>query len=159
MSKDSVKKNHEKAVGELYFEKPASYDLGVSLTKAFPPMKSALALSLQYGGTNWGSAGKRNWSLKYNKISLGAEYAIDDDEAILKKKALRLGYYSSSPSGSTQVWDWPDVQGITYGIGLAVGYDAVRFGLDVTQEYRIVENGSNYDESAFITSLALTYSF
>ena len=89
----------------------------------------------------------------------GAEFAIEDNDAILKKKALRIGYYTSRPSGHGRVWDWPDVQGITYGIGIAVGYDNVRFCLDLTQELRSLKNDAGYSDSALLTSLALTCTF
>ena len=100
-----------------------------------------------------------DWGIAYRKISFGAEYAIENKDAILKNKAFRIGYYTSKTSGHGRVWNWPDVQGITYGIGISVGYDSVRFGLDVTQERRSLKNDAGYSDNATLTSIALTCSF
>jgi len=155
----ALETDNDAAVAQLFFDKPESFDVGISLTKAFPSIESALVLAAQYGRTDWGGAREEDWGINYRKISFGAEYAIDDKDAILKKKAFRIGYYTSKPSGHGRVWNWPDVQGITYGIGISVGYDSVRFGLDVTQELRSLKNDAGYTDNATLTSIALTCSF
>jgi hypothetical protein len=147
------------AVSQLFFNRPESFDLSLSFTKAFPSIDSVLVLATQYGITDWGGAREEDWGFSYREISFGAEFAIEDTDAILKKKALRMGYYTSRPSGQDRIWDWPDVQGITYGIGIAVGYDKVRFCLDLTQELRSLKNDAGYNDSAMLTSLALTCTF
>ena len=155
----ALKAGEDVAVAQLFFDRPESFDVGVSFTKTFPAMESALVLATQYGSTDWGGARKEKWEIKYEKISFGAEYAINRKDAILKKKAFRIGYYTSKPSEHGRVWNWPDVQGITYGIGIAVGYDSVRFGLDLTQERRSLINDAGYSDKATLTSIAIACSF
>ena len=156
---EAVQADKNEAVERLFFDRPESFDLGISFTKAFPEKKSHVVLSSQYGRTDWGGARKGDWDLKYTRISIGAEYAIDDRDAILKTKALRVGYYTSSPSEQGRVWNWPDVNAITYGIGISVGYDSVRFGLDLTQERRSTKDDFGYSDKTTLTSLALTCTF
>ncbi len=156
---EAVSADENEAVQRLFFDRPESFDLGISFTKSFPERKSHVVLSSQYGRTDWGGARKGHWDLKYTRISIGAEYAIDDRDAILKTKALRIGYYTSSPSEQGRVWNWPDVNAITYGIGISVGYDSVRFGLDLTQERRSIKDDFGYSDKTTLTSLALTCTF
>lgn len=156
------KGDNNDAVAQLFFDKPESFDIGISFTKAFPGIDSALVLAAQYGSTDWGDARKKNWEIEYEKISLGVEYAIHNKDAVLTKKALRIGYYTSKPSERGRVWNWPDVNGITYGIGLSIfetNYDRVRIGLDMTQEQRSLKNDTGYSDKATLTSIALTCSF
>jgi hypothetical protein len=154
-----LKAEKDEAVAQLFFDRPESFDVGLSLSKAFSSIGSSLVVGAQYGRTDWGSASKEEREIAYQKISVGLEYAIDNKDAVLKKKAFRVGYYTSKPTEFGTVWNWPDVQGITYGLGISVGYDSVRIGLDVTQEHRSLRNDTGYDDKAMVTSVALTCSF
>jgi len=147
------------AVQRLFFERPESFDLGISFTKTYSKKKAQVVLSSQYGRTDWGGATKGDGNLKYTRISVGAEYAINNRDAILKTKALRIGYYTAKPSEQGRVWNWPDVNAITYGIGISVGYESVRFGLDLTQERRSVKDDFGYSDKATLTSLSLNCTF
>jgi hypothetical protein len=147
----ALEAEEDEAVAQLFFDRPESFDVGFSLSKAFSSIGSSLVVGAQYGRTDWGNANQ--------KISVGLEYAIDNKDAVLKKKAFRAGYYTSKPTEFGTVWNWPDVQGITYGLGISVGYDDVRIGLDVTQEHRSLRNDTGYDDKAMVTSVALTCSF
>jgi hypothetical protein len=155
----ALKAEKDEAVAQLFFDRPESFDVGLSLSKAFSSIGSSLVVGAQYGRTDWGSASKEEREIAYQKISVGLEYAIDNKDAVLKKKAFRVGYYTSKPTEFGTVWNWPDVQGITYGLGISVGYDSVRIGLDVTQEHRSLRNDTGYDDKAMVTSVALTCSF
>ncbi|MEW5804182.1 MAG: hypothetical protein AB1847_18965 [bacterium] len=156
----AMRSDSDEAVGLLFYDKPRSYDLGLSLIKDFFSIGSVLILSAQYGNTDWGSASKGGEKCEYRKISCGLEFSILRETALLKSTHFRLGYYTSQPSAQGQSEDWrPDVKGITYGIGVAVGDELDTLHLDLSQEQRTLTNGDDFDDTATLTSLALSWSF
>ncbi|SLM32860.1 hypothetical protein MTBBW1_80203 [Desulfamplus magnetovallimortis] len=66
-------------------------------------------------------------------------------------------------SGDSTIWSWPDVTGITFGAGVAFGDVSEEgkdyFQFDLSQELRSLENSDDYDESASLTTLSLSWHF
>jgi len=155
----AMRADSDKAVAQLFFDKPESFDLGLSLTREFIFIESELTLAAQYGTTDWGGARKEDWEIKYKKISFGLEYLLISETAFIKRTAFRIGTYTSKPSDHGMIWNWPDAKGITYGIGILIGdiYDSFRF--DVTQEQKSLKNNDGLNDTANLTSFALTWSF
>ncbi len=108
---ESYSKEYEKELADkVIFRKPASYDIGLSLT--LPLGKYAyLILSGQYGETDYSKVNE-NFDWKYRKFSAGGELRLVIINSIL---SLRWGGYSSK---STQD---DEVLGITGGIGIGIG--------------------------------------
>jgi hypothetical protein len=139
---------------QLVFNKPASYDIGISFTKGFTAIKSQFTFSAQYGFTDWSKA---NDYLEndYSKTSFGAEWQILQKLAIFDAISFRGGFYESVASKTDE--GWPDVQGYTLGIGTRVGG---KWGGEFTYEYRTLSFAQKEDDDSFpILSFALTYSF
>ncbi|MEA1966994.1 MAG: hypothetical protein U9N77_02060, partial [Thermodesulfobacteriota bacterium] len=148
-------------VGSVFFDKPQSFDLGISFAKTFTTDEN-FSLTLQYGSTDWGSASDGGDDFEYDKISFGAEYEITKKILFFRKTALRAGYYQSSASGDTNIWEWPDVTGITFGLGLSFGdiSDENRdyFQFDLAQELRKLEN-DDYSDDASLTTVSFSWFF
>lgn len=158
VGKSAMTSESDRGIAGLFYEKPASFDIGTSLVKSFNEkgsQKYELTAGIQYGSTDWGDAQEWNSDLKYDSFSFGTELAIRDEEARISSMAFRAGYFFRNPSGGSQSWDWPEVSGITYGFGMKMG----NLGIDVAQEYIAFENDSGYDDDVFLTSLALTLTF
>lgn len=140
---------------QLLFAKPASWDAGIAVTKAFTKIKSAFTLSAQYGVTDWSTAndGIEN---EYEKISLGAEWQIAKKLAFLERLSLRGGYYDSQASRSED--GWPDVDAITWGVGARLGK---KVGVEFAYEYRAIDyaQAEESDQEFSLFSLSLSYIF
>lgn len=81
--------------------------------------------------------------------------AFERERVQVSRWALRGGYYLSDPTGNAGGFDWPEVSGITSGLGLTMG----QVTLDLAQEYRTLENDMGVDDSAVLTSAALSLRF
>lgn len=151
----AMRSGSDQGVGRLFFDRPASLDIGLGLTSVFEAGKTdyELNVGLQYGRTDWGGA-TVDGDLDYNRYSAGVELAILREKERLNRIALRAGYFMSDPSGENPAnQEWPDVTGITYGVGLRMG----QVFLDVAQEY-VTHDGST-DDSVLLTSAAISLSF
>ena len=162
IGKEALNNEYDQGVESIFFDKPRSFDIGLAFEKSFAT-KENIYLSLQYGSTDWGGASGGNENFKYNKISLGAEYEVTKTLLFIKKTAVRAGYYQSTASGSSSIWSWPDVTGITFGAGIAFGdvsdENKDYFQLDGSVELRALENDDDYDESASLMTIALSWLF
>ncbi len=156
--KSAMVSESDTAIAELFYEKPASFDIAASLIMDFKgkgSQKYEFTTGIQYGSTDWGDAQEGNSDLEYGSFSFGTELALKDENARISNMAFRAGYFLRDPSGGSQSWDWPEVSGITYGFGMKIG----NLGIDIAQEYVAFENDSGYDDDVFLTSLALTLTF
>lgn len=147
-------------VGELFFDRPQSFDIGVAVTSKMGAdgagaAHNELTLSVQYGFTDWGDAGARDIDLDYATYAFGGEYAVVRPNERFNRLAVRAGYTYSDPSGGAEAWDWPEVSAFTYGVGLRMG----QFQVDLAQEYATYENDAGLDESRLLTSATVTLVF
>ncbi|MBF0225370.1 MAG: hypothetical protein HQK76_07935 [Desulfobacterales bacterium] len=154
-----LKKSEDKGVTRLFFDKPESFDIGISSLSFLPSIDSQFLVSFQYGKVDWSEI--RPKSLDYDKVSFGFDFTVTKKDFMFKKMSLRGGYYISTPSYSDpDVWNWPDVTGVTYGIGLIIGDTANSFCLDIAQERRTLDNyTSNYKRKKTLTSICVTWFF
>lgn len=148
-------------VADLFFDKPPSWDVGAAVRLPLGKQirnamrRSFLTVSGQYGKTDWGEASNGNVDLEYDRYSGGVELAFERERAQVGQWALRAGYYFSDPSGTSAGFDWPEVTGITYGVGVTMG----QVTIDFAQEYRTLENDSGVDDSALLTSVGMSLRF
>lgn len=156
----AMQADSDQAVARLFFDKPASYDLGLSLMREFTSIGSTLLFATQYGSTDWGGAQKDGQKVSYGQISFGLEFDIIRENALLKKTSFRIGYYTSGPSAQSKTESWrPDVKGITYGIGFLMGDYLDNLRMDIAQEQKSFDNSDGFNDTATLSSLALTWLF
>jgi hypothetical protein len=161
IGEDARRDPGDAGVADLFFDKPAGYELGAALWLPLgQPTRNAvrrtsMTISAQYGKTDWGGANDGRVDLEYDRYAAGAELVFDRDREQIGQIALRAGYYLADPSGNAGSFDWPEVRGITYGFGMKIG----QMTLDLAQEYRTLENDRGLDDSEFLSSAALSLSF
>lgn len=145
------------ALKDVLFTKPSSWEAGFSLSKTFTKAYSALLFSAQYGITDW-TKGSEIFEIEYEKLSFGIEWVFSKELVFINAIALRGGYYESNLTDAVE--GWPDVTGISFGIGLLLGES---FGVESTYEIREVEFKdeiySGYNDDIGLVSVALTYAF
>jgi hypothetical protein len=161
IGEEAKREDGDTGISDLFFDKPPSYDLGASVWLPLggetlnAMRRTSLTLSAQYGKTDWGEANDGAIDLEYDRYSGGLEVAFDRERAQISRWALRGGYYLSDPTGDAAGFDWPEVTGITYGLGMTIG----KVTIDLAQEYRTLENDAGVDDSAVLTSAALSLQF
>ncbi|MBF0200994.1 MAG: hypothetical protein HQK66_06735 [Desulfamplus sp.] len=162
IGKNAMVNSYDKGIDAVFFDKPQSMDFGVALNKWFPT-KENICISFQFGLTDWGKAGGADEDFSYTNIALGAEYEVVKKFGFIEKTAVRAGFYQSTASGDSTIWNWPDVTGITFGAGVGFGDVSEEgkdyFQIDLSQELRSLENSDGYDESASLTTFSVSWIF
>ncbi|MFP4307123.1 MAG: hypothetical protein ACLFQQ_07895 [Desulfococcaceae bacterium] len=161
IGEEARRNDGDTGVSDLFFDKPPSYDVGAAVTVPLGRQiqnamrRTFLTVSAQYGKTDWGEANDGDIDLEYDRYSGGLEVAFERERAQVSRWALRGGYYLSDPTGNAAGFDWPEATGISYGLGITMG----QVTLDLAQEYRTLENDTGLDDSALLTSAALSLRF
>jgi len=136
---------------QLIIERPPSFDLGLAIRRQG---NSRLSLAVQYGFVDWSHTNRRI-NTDYNKYSVGMEYVAQNKYLFNDKitlLSLRTGYYYSKPTPLTD--DWPEVEGLTFGLGISSG----AFAFEVALENRIIDYLHNEKEENLLVSFSVSIS-
>ncbi len=157
MGNAAMKADTDAGVGRLFFDRPSSFDLGIGIGKLTRVSKTRgyeFNLGLQYGRTDWGGAAGAGGSLEYDRLSAGLEFVLLRPRQRFNRFAFRAGYFISDPSGDTSNnQDWPDIDGITWGVGVRMG----KLSIDIAQE--LVTHDGTADEDILLTSVGASLLF
>lgn len=140
-------------LNNLLLQKPKSWEIGMSFTKAFTHKSqrgSTFTLAGQTGTTDF-QASNDAFSLEYVTHNLGLEYVYSLNTG--RHLALRGGTYTSKTDGE----DWPDISATTAGIEAKLGD---KFSISFTHEIRTYKDTIRLEgEDLGLSSAALNYSF
>ncbi len=154
IGKDILNSSRDKEVSRLFFDKPSSYDVGISFTRPIFPNLSQVIFTFQYDITDWGRARYSGPDLKYGRAALGMEYKQHSNFKQIKDFAVRLGYYTAKPTTNDVTWNMLDSKGITFGLGIS---QSKKLGFDVAVEQKNLTDDFGYDSEATLYSIALTF--
>ncbi|MEE4248123.1 MAG: hypothetical protein V2I33_22245, partial [Kangiellaceae bacterium] len=129
---------------QMVLTKPKSMAFGAAITK------STFTLALQYSSTDW-STTNEYIDNRYDTFSIGGEYLLGSESLAI---ALRAGYFSSNTAKENEYW--PDMNGITGGIGLLF---SEKLGLDITIENRTFSFPDNPGKKNTHISVGVVYIF
>lgn len=141
--------SQHRLANRLLLGKPQSMALSGSLEMALVG-NARLLLGLQWDNTRWSS------QLSDQRLSLGSEYSHGIGGRYDIDLAYRLGYYQSTASETDVSLDWPDMSGITLGLGVK---SRGRFQIDVSAENRSIEQDNRNDSDAWYIGAGLTGSW
>ena len=141
---------------QLLINKPSSVDIGIAIKKIIYN-KSLFTFATQYGLTQW-SESNNFINSDYNKYSFGIEWNFSDKTIKFptSRMALRAGYSFSKPTNNFE--HWPEVKGISFGLGLGllILEEKAFLGLDISFENKLFDYPYYEKERHSLISIALT---